>query len=605
MNKNKDLIDISKLELQDTAFHNLMQKRIYKVLIICSNYDSYMLEEDGRIDEQIFNEYVSLNLRYPPVFIQANTVKDAFKVLKNDHIDLIITMLSIEGTDAFKLARGLKKKYPITPIVVLTPFSREVTLRIENEDLSAIDHVFCWLGNANILLAIIKLLEDKMNINHDVDKVGVQTIILVEDSIRYYSSYLPNIYKIIFMQSKKAMTEGLNEHQKMLRMRGRPKILLATTYEEAIDLYSKYKNNLLGIISDISYKREGVLDKQAGIKLCKLVKAEDPYLPFLLQSSDVENKVVAEDLGVGFINKYSKTLSIELRNYIVKHLAFGDFIFKSPETLKEINRASSLKMLQEKVLKIPDETLEWHVRQNHFSKWLNARALFPIAQSFKYVTLDYFENLYEARTFIFDVISKYRRNRGRGVIAKFDRNSFDEYLIFSRIGEGSLGGKARGLAFIDSFLKKHSITYKFDDAIVRIPKTVVLSTDIFDEFMEMNDLYQFALSDLSDDEILKHFIDARLPGRVHQDLYSFISVINNPIAIRSSSKLEDSHYQPFAGIYSTYMIPKNERDNKITIRNLANAIKSVYASVYFKSSKAYMTATSNMIDEENMGIILL
>jgi len=595
--------DNLKIDFNDTSFNLLMQKRIHKVLLIASSYDAFMLEEDGRIDEQIFNEYVSLNLRYPPIFVMAQTPEEAFQILRDDQIDLVITMLNMGGYDTFELAHKIKDEHPSVPIVVLTQFSREVTLRLENEDLTAIDYVFSWLGNADLLLAIIKLIEDKMNVEHDVEVVGVQTILLVENSIRYISAYLPNIYKIIFKQSKEYVREALNEHQKMLRMRGRPKILLATTYEEAVELFEKYKYNLLGVISDISYKRNGIKDKYAGIKLCQKIRQQDEFIPFLLQSSDKENKKLADENNVGFIHKYSKTLSIELRNYIIKQFAFGEFVFRDPKTMEPIGRACDLQTLQELILEIPNDCLEYHASRNDLSKWLNARAIFPIAQLFKYLKLSDFQSLDDVRSYIYRAISSYRMSKGRGVIAKFDKNSFDEYLIFSRIGDGSIGGKARGLAFANSIIKKNHIFNKYKGVVITIPRTVVLSTDIFDEFMEGNDLYKIALSEMDDEKILNQFIDARLPSRVYQDLYAFVSVVKNPIAVRSSSKLEDSHYQPFAGIYNTYMVPRVD-DNTRMIQLLSVAIKSVYASVFFENSKAYMSATSNVIDEEKMGIIL-
>ncbi len=598
-----DRQDNLKIDFNDTSFNLLMQKRIHKVLLISSNYDSFVLEEDGRIDEQVFNEYVALNLRYPPIFVMANSSDEAVEILEKDNIDLIISMLRIGDTDTFTFATRIKSIYPRIPIVVLTHFSREVSMRLEREDLSAIDYVFCWLGNADILLSIIKLIEDRMNVQYDVEVVGVYTILLIEDSVRYISTYLPNIYKIIFKQSKEYTREALNEHQKMLRMRGRPKILLATNYEQAMELYEKYKYNMLGIISDITYPNKGIKDKLAGIKLCKKVKEDDEFMPLLLQSSDMNNKKYADELEVGFIHKYSKTLSIELRNYIIKQFAFGEFVFRDPDTLKSIGSASDLQSLQNMILTIPDNSLAYHAARNDLSKWLNARAVFPIAQLFKYLKLSDFENIKDARTYIYRAISSFRMSKGRGVIAKFDKNSFDEYLIFSRIGDGSIGGKARGLAFINSIIKKNKIFNKFSGVIITIPRTVVLSTDIFDDYMEENDLYKIGMSDKGDDEILNYFINAKLPSRVYQDLYTFISVVNNPIAIRSSSKLEDSHYQPFAGIYSTYMIPKTT-NSTLMIKMLSDAIKCVYASVYFKGSKAYMAATSNVIDEEKMGIVL-
>ncbi len=594
-----------KYYFSDTSFSTLMKKRIYHVLLVSSAYDAFILEDDGRIDEQIFNEYVSLNLRYPPQFILANSKKEAIEKITEESIDLVITMLSAEETDTFDLAEAIKNEFPDIPIVVLTPFSRKVNLKVSQDDLGAIDYVFSWLGNADILLAIIKQIEDQMNVEHDVKEVGVQTILLVEDSIRFYSSYLPNIYKIIFKQSLKFVTEGLNEHQKMLRMRGRPKILLATTYEEAIDFYEKYKHNLLGVITDLSYKREGITDKYAGIKLCEKIKTEDKYMPLLLQSSDSESAKLAKKAKVGFINKHSKTLSFELRNFIFEYFAFGDFVFANPGDGKEVLRAKDLKSFQEVLFSVPDKSLEYHITRNHFSKWFRARALFPLADLIRDLKIEDFQNLDEVRRFMFDAIASFRLNKARGIIAEFYRESFDEYFTFTRIGEGSIGGKARGLAFLDSLIMRNKILDKYEDVIVTIPRTVVLSTDIFDEFMEENNLYSIALSEnVSDQEILDRFISSRLPFRIHEDLYTFISVIKNPIAVRSSSLLEDSHYQPFAGIYSTYMIPYVENDERLMIEMLSESIKSVYASSFFKDSKAYMSATLNVIDEEKMAIVL-
>lgn len=588
----------------DTSFDNLMRKRIYHVLLIASAYDAFMLEDDGRIDELIFNEYVSLNLRYPPQFIIATNKQEAFEILEEENIDLVITMLNLEHSDTFELAKNIKGRYPAKPIIVLTPFSREVSLKVNSEDLSVIDYIFCWLGNSDILLAIIKLIEDKMNVEHDVEEIGVQAIMLVEDSIRFYSSYLPNIYKIIFQQSRLFMTEGLNEHQKTMRMRGRPKILLATSFEEAIAFYRKYKDNLLGIISDISYKHGGMMDKEAGLKLAEIVKSNDPNMPILLQSSDVIHEERAKALKAGFIDKNDKTLLFDLKNFIIENFAFGDFVFRDPITLEEVNRASDLQSLQYKIFEIPDDSLKYHLTRNHFSRWLYARALFSIARTFKALTLQDFDDIDDVRRYLFDAIASFRMNKAKGVIAQFYRESYDEYLSFTRIGEGSIGGKARGLAFLDSMIKRHKVFMEYDDVVVTIPRTVVISTDVFDEFMEENVLYEFAMTDHSDKEVLDRFIKARLPFRIHEDLYTFISYINGPIAIRSSSLLEDSHYQPFAGIYSTYMIP-NIRDNeRLMMEMLSNAIKSVYASVFFKDSKAYMMATHNLIDEEKMAVVL-
>ncbi|WP_282038988.1 PEP/pyruvate-binding domain-containing protein [Saccharicrinis aurantiacus] len=587
----------------ETAFSNLMQNRIQTVLLICSSYDAFLLEEDGRIEEQIFNEYVSLNLRYPPKFIRVSSSEEALKHLETHSIDLIISMLSIGGMDPFILTQTIKSRYEDIPIVVLTPFSREVTLTLSREDTSAIDYIFCWLGNADILLAIIKLIEDEMNADHDVNQIGVQCIILVEDSVRFYSSYLPTIYKIVFNQSKKFMTEGLNEHQKMLRMRGRPKILMARDYEEAVNLYEKYKSNVLGIISDVSFNKEGVKFEKAGVALAKMVKRENPFMPFLLQSSDKEIGLIAREIKVGFLHKYAKNLLHELKHFLKVYLAFGDFVFVDPVSLKEVARVSNLKSLQEKLSTIPDDSLRYHFERDHVSKWLNARALFPVAEVVKSLKVEDFDSLELTKRFLIETISNYRISKNKGVIAKFYPDKYDSYVRFARIGNGSIGGKARGLAFLNNMIKKHSEELYFDNVDISIPRTVVIGTDVFELFMEYNNLYEIALSDLPDDVILKRFVEAKLPSMSKLYLEKFITVIKNPIAIRSSSVLEDSHYQPFAGIYSTYMV-SNTDSEEVVMKQIGDAIKCVYASVYFKASKAYMEATMNIIDEEKMGIVL-
>lgn len=587
----------------ETAFNKLMQTRIQSILLVSSTYDAFLLEEDGRIEEQIFNEYVSLNLRYPPRFIQVTTAEKALAVLENESVDLIISMLSVGGMDPFNLSKTIKQKYSEIPIVVLTPFSREVSLKLSNEDTSAIDYVFCWLGNADILVAIIKLIEDEMNADYDILKIGVQTIILVEDSIRYYSSYLPTIYRIVFNQSKKFMTEGLNEHQKMLRMRGRPKILLARNYEEALEMYLKYKSNVLGVISDVSFKREGEKDNQAGVNLAKMVKSDDKYMPFLLQSSDIGIAKVAKDIRVGFLYKYSKRLLQELKQFLKVNLAFGDFVFIDPVSQQEVGRVSTLKELQERLLNIPDDSLRYHFQRDHVSKWLKARALFPIADVLKNLKIEDFESFEASKHFLHDTIENFRISKGKGVIATFYPNRYDKYVKFARVGDGSIGGKARGLAFLNNIISKNSGLLDFEDIVVTIPRTVVIGTDIFELFMEKNNLYEVALSELSDEDILDCFVRAKLPSLSDVYLRKFISVIDNPIAIRSSSVLEDSHFQPFAGIYSTYMVSNTDHVD-VVMKQISQAIKCVYASVFFKSSKAYMEATMNIIEEERMGIVL-
>ena len=595
--------NIKQLYLKDTSFANLMQKRIFNVLLIASRYDAFILEEDGRVDEQIFFEYTSLNLSSPPRVTQANSFDEAFRELSGKRYDLIIAMPGIENSDTFEKAKEIKSIYPDIPIVVLTPFSQEVSRRISNEDLSGVDYVFSWLGNADLLLAIIKLIEDKMNAEEDINSVGVQVILLVEDSIRFYSSILPHLYKFVLKQSQIFSTEALNQHEQMLRMRGRPKIKLARTYEEAVAIYNKYPNNMLGIVTDVSFKRAGEKDKKAGLKFCSYIREKDEFLPIIIESSEVENQKDAMFLNACFLDKNSKKLPVDLRKTILRNFGFGDFEFINPHTGEVIATVRNLKDLQNTIMSIPDESLYYHGSRNHISRWLYSRAMFPIAELLRQKQFTDISESQEMRQLIFDAIVQYRKMKNRGVVAIFQRERFDKYSNFARIGQGSLGGKGRGLAFIDSMIKRHPILENYEGVSVSIPKTVVLCTDIFDEFMETNNLYQIALSDLPDEDILEYFLKAKLPDKLVDDFMAFFEVVGRPIAVRSSSLLEDSHYQPFAGIYSTYMIPFLE-DKDEMLRLLSDAIKGVYASVFYADSKAYMTATSNVIDQEKMAIIL-
>lgn len=593
-------------KFKDTTFANLMTHRIYNVLLYASKYDAFVLEEDGRVDEQIFNEYVSLNLRYPPRFTLVSDEEEANRLLKERTFELIISMPSGDSINPFEWAKQVKLDFPEIPIVVLTPFSRSVSQRLSNEDLSAIDYVFSWLGNAEILLAIIKLIEDRMNVAEDVKSVGVQVILFVEDSIRFYSSIIPQLYKFVFKQSRSFMTEALNEHEQMLRMRGRPKILLARNYEEAIDLYLKYKNNLLGVITDVSYSREGTKDKQAGIRLCRFIREEDKLMPLIVESTEESNKSEAEKIQAAFLSKNSKTFHLELRENITDYFGFGDFVFIDPDTGKEEARVQNLKGLQDSIFRISDKTLYYHVSRNHVSRWLYSRAMFPLADFLKNISVEQVGNLdmQAVRQIIFEAIVQYRKVKNKGVVAVFQRDRFDQYSNFARIGEGSLGGKGRGLAFIDAMIKGHDRFEQFENAQITIPKTLVLCTDIFSAFMEDNGLYPTALSDIPDEEILKRFLRARLPQELIADLDVFLGAIRSPIAVRSSSLLEDSHYQPFAGIYSTYMVPYDPTSRTHMLMMVSEAIKAVYASVFYKDSKAYMAATKNVIDEEKMAIVL-
>ncbi len=598
--------------LKDVSFVNLMTHRIFNVLIVANPYDAFMLEDDGRVDEKIFDEYTELGMRYPPTFTQVSTTEEANDVLLSTNIDLVICMPGNADNDAFAVAREVKSQHPDIPCVVLTPFSHGITKRMQDEDMSIFDYVFCWLGNTNLILSIIKLIEDRMNIDHDTREAGVQMILLVEDNIRFYSSILPNLYNYILAQSKRFSTEALNPHAAAQRKRGRPKVMLATNYEEAMQLYQRYHDNVLGVISDtrfpihtpqgrLSHVEEGVAE--AGLQLLCEIRRQDEYVPLILQSSEVENRQKAWDAGFDFLDKNSKMFNVDLRHLLEEHMGFGDFIFRDPETHEEVARVSSLKELQDNIFKIPHDSLMHHIRRNHMSRWLCARAIFPVSNFLKHVTWHKLQDVDAHRQIIFDAIVQYRHMKNIGVVAVFDRLKFDRYAHFARIGEGSLGGKGRGLAFLDNIIKRHSELNQFPNATVQIPKTVVLCTDFFDEFMDKNNLWSIALSDADNEIILQHFLRAQLPDTLIADFFTFFDAVKSRIAVRSSSLLEDSHYQPFAGIYSTYMIPRLD-DKYEMLRMLACAIKSVYASVYYRDSKAYMTATQNVIDQEKMAVIL-
>ncbi len=601
VNVNDSLL--SRLYLKDTAFQQLMQKRIFNVLLIATPYDAFMMEEDGRVEEQVYFEYVSLNLSSPPRFEKAANYAEAYEALARKSFDLIIAMPGVDVSETFREARKIDGMYPEIPFVVLTPFSKEVRRRIANEDLAGVDYVFSWLGNVDLILAIIKLIEDRMNAENDILEVGVQAIILIEDSIRFYSSVLPHLFKYLLKQSMEFSTEALNDHERMLRMRGRPKVLFARDYEEAMALYDKYGDHILGVISDVRFPVAGEKDPDAGIRFADHVREKCPYMPIIIESQESENKEKAESRGYVFLDKNSKTLPQDLRNAVGRHFGFGDFIVTDPSTGMEIMRIRDLKGLQTNVFNIPSDSLFYHCSSNDVSRWLYSRALFPIAEVVKTYRFTKMEEAPVVRKLLFECIVKYRRMKNSGVVAIFRKDRFDFYSNFARIGEGSLGGKGRGLAFIDQIIKRNPVCDDFQGVEIKIPRTVVLCTDMFDQFMEMNNLYPVALSSRPDDEILRHFLHARLPESLIGDFLALFDVIDKPIAVRSSSLLEDSHYQPFAGIYSTYMIPHLD-DKKVRLRMLCDAVKSVYASVFFADSKAYMNATSNVIDQEKMAIIL-
>lgn len=595
-------------ELRSIDYDSLMGIRIRRILMICSNYDAFILEEDGQIESRLISEYGELGLTTPPQFIWVTSSEKARSVIYNNgNIDMVISMYNTGDKEIFKLASDLKSGDMNIPFVLLTHFSKEIQRRIEREDTSGIDYTFTWNGNADLILAIVKLFEDQLNVEHDVLKAGVQAILLVEDSIRYYSMYLPELYKIVLKQSAEVMKETLNEQQQKHRKRSRPKILLATNYDDAIEMYDKFKNNLLGVISDVGFvKHKGdspeteVLD--AGIDFVKYVKADDPYMPILLQSSQGSLSSVAEQLGVGFLRKYSKTLIISLSEYIKREFGFGDFVFRGAGG-EDLGSARNLKELEQHMRTVPDEVLLSATSKNMLSKWFFARGLFSLAIKVRQVRNSEFSNTSQLRDYVCQHISDYQVLTGRGVIARFDSANYGRYMWFARAGEGSLGGKARGLAFLNGVVHKYQLLSRYNNTKVSIPRTIVIATDYFDQFIMENGLQYVIDSDITDEEILSEFISARLPEKLVTELKAYISTTNSPLAIRSSSKLEDSNYQPFAGIYSTYMIPLVDNKDQM-LRMLGKAIKSVYASVYFVGSRSYIHTTGNLLSEEKMAVVI-
>lgn len=582
-----------------------MRSRIRKILMICSNYDAFALEEDGRIENQVRSEYRELNLSNPPKFIWANSSQQAREIVSSEtEVDMIICMFNEQDKGIFPFASELKEEGRGIPFVLLIHYSKAVRQRVLESPHPGVDFVFSWHGNADLILAIVKLLEDAANADNDVFEVGVKGILLVEDSIRYYSNYLPELYKIVLTQSREFLKESLNEDQKKYRKRSRPKIFLATCLEEALAYFRKYGRNLLGVISDVGmvvHKGDDPKTEKldAGIDLVKVIREYDPLMPVLLQSSQGGLAKVAEELGVGFLKKYSSTLFLQLGDYMREEFGFGDFVFRDAGGV-ECGRAASLSQLERIINDIPDKVLVSNTSRNMFSKWLYARGLFNLAETFR---AEHHTDASEFRSFLLDNIRRYHRSIGQGIITEFHKDSYEDYFWFSRVGDGSLGGKARGLAFLNHLIQKYSLTDKYEGLRISIPRTIVLTTDWFDKFILGNGLQYVIDSELSDDEILSEFVASTLPEELAQNLKAFLATVDGPLAVRSSSKLEDSNYQPFAGVYATYMCPPVENKDRM-LRELGKAVKSVYASTYFRGSRNYIQASGNLLGEEKMAVIV-
>lgn len=592
-------------DFRNTHFSSLIKFRIKRILMICSNYDAFIMEEDGKIESQVYKEYVGLNMSNPPTFVWVESAAAARQTLENEpDIDMIICMYNEIDKDIFPLAADLKAEGKQIPFVLLMHYSKQIRKKVMSQTDSGVDFVFSWHGNADLILAIIKLFEDKRNADYDILETGVQAIMLVEDSIRYYSTYLPELYKLILKQSNEFLKETLNEDQQKNRKRSRPKILLATCYDEAFATYEKYRNHFLGIISDVGmvvHKGDPPKTEKldAGIDLVHHIRQYDPMMPILLQSSQVSVADVAKRLNVGFLKKYSRTLFLQLSDYIKEEFGFGDFVFRDGKGVV-YGRAANLQELDDVIKHVPDNILVSNTSKNMFSKWFFARGLFTLANKFR---LEHHDDASEAREFLIKEVQAYHKAMGRGIIAEFSNGNYDRYISFARMGDGSLGGKARGLAFLNRLIEKHSLTDRYENISISIPRSIVISTEYFDEFILENGLQYVIDSELSDDEILSEFVASRLPEGLISGLKTYLKTVDTPLAVRSSSKLEDSNYQPFAGVYSTYMIP--HVDNKdMMLRILDKAIKSVYASVFYNGSRTYIQTTGNLQSEEKMAVVI-
>ena len=584
-----------------------MEKRVRRILLVCNNYDSFALEEDGRIDVQIAQEYAELNLSNPPAITRAETTQEALELL-GEPFDLILLVYSAGGSEVWDFAAQAKQHLPQCPIVILSSFSKEVYQRVEKQDKSNVDYLFNWNNSTDLIIAIIKLIEDRMNAEHDILQEGVRAILLVEDSIRYYSTYLPLLYKLVLQQNSIAIRDALNEKQQLLRKRARPKVLMATCYDEAVELYNQYGKNMIGVISDVGFvvhkgEPSSAEKLDAGVDLCQLIREDNPTMPFLMQSSQESVRTIARKLNVGFVVKKSKTLTQEVSEYIEREFGFGDFIARDPRTGKEIARASDLEGFERIISTISAAAFRRLSDNNYLSKWLFARGLFAVGRPVSALKIQDDTDIENVRQMNIRLIHDYRINQALGVVAKYAPDTYNDTIWFARCGNGALGGKGRGLAFLNHMLQKYDLYDKWQDTRVLVPRTMVITTDYFDRFIHDNGLQYVINADLTDEELLSEFVAAMLPLDLRDALRHFIRVCHRPIAVRSSSKLEDSYYQPFAGVYSTYMIPQTENEDQL-LRMLSKAIKSVYASVYFAASRGYIISTGNVPSEEKMAIVL-
>jgi hypothetical protein len=591
-------------DLSFKVFHELMAKKVTDILLVSSPYDAFIMEEEGRLAERIIHEYRGLNLSRPPMLTWVSSAREALDALSQKKFDLVITMPQVDETDAYVLGGQIKSKFKDLPVFLMIQNTSRYMLERPYTDHQAIDRVYVWYGNSDLLLALIKNLEDRMNVAYDTQRAWVRVIIIVEDSPIYYSSLLPLLYKEIVTQTQAVMEESLNDEHRILRMRARPKILVAQTYEEALDLYQDYKPYLLSVFSDVRFPKDGKLDDAAGYKLLAMIKKESPDLPLLIFSSEESNRGLAQQIPAVFLNKNSPTLHSEIRSFFMQFLGFGEFVFRLPDG-REIGKVANLREMEEILPTIPDESVYYHATHNHFSSWLMARSEIMLASKIKPVKISDFESIGDAKKYLVSIIHDRRMGRQKGIITAFDTHRFDPDADFTKIGKGSLGGKARGLAFMSTRLKNsREFRRKFKDVDIVVPKTLVVSTDGFDSFINENNLEKVATGDFGDQEIIRMFTAARVPQWLAQDLGQYLNYARYPLAVRSSSLLEDAQFQPFAGIYKTFMIPNNHPDSAARLAQLILAIKLVYASTYCENARSYVKNTFHRTEDEKMGVVI-
>jgi CheY-like chemotaxis protein len=587
------------------GFQNLMRHRIRDLLLVSSLYDLYLFEEDGRFDELISNEYQNLNLSHTPELTRVSSGKEAIVLAKEERrFDLILTTLHVEDMTAVRLAQQAREAGVEIPIVLLAYDNRELKDLRAHNFAAAFDRVFVWQGDFRLIISIIKHLEDRMNVDHDTRLVGVQSILFIEDNIHYYSTLLPILYTELLNQSQRLISEGINLSHKFLRTVARPKILLCQTYEEAWHYYETYREHILGIISDIDFPREGRPDHGAGIRFAKAVRSEHPELPIMLQSLTSDYEAEAKALNLAFMPKDSPNPDLHLRQFMTEYFSFGDFIFRTPEG-HEVGRASDLKSLREQLQYVPEDSIRFHAERNHFSNWLKARTEFWLAHKLRPRKVSDFATVRELRDDLILSLGAYTRLQQRGLITEFRKDAFDPEMSFARIGGGSLGGKARGLGFVNTLINNYDVRRQFDGVQISVPPAVVLGTDLFDRFLDENNLRKFALESTNDVEITRKFLDTGVfPEDLFGDLAAFLHLICTPLAVRSSSMLEDAQYHPFAGVYETYMIPNDHPDPFVRLSQLVTTIKRVYASTFYQCAKDYFKVTDYRLEEEKMSVIV-